>query len=373
MQATFWIFLAFHLVLVFEEALDRHRRPGKFALLLCGASLGAAFLTRSLTAPVLLVVSVSAVFVLLRGYRKLAMRMAAVDLMWIALPALGAIGVFLMANKARFGDPLEQGYGGVVTLEGYFNYPLHFGLAGILLSPGQGLFWMAPGSVLALVWCFHLLRKKSYRMPLLLLGVAAAVLVPVCLTVGWHGAWGYGPRYALPLLPFLWLAVGPVLDMVSEVVVQRALVHALFVIGFLVALPGALVDTTTHTDLAVQAARLEWPNVEGSLQDQEEERFQRIHWTLRFAAPGAHWRILRHRVAGLGEAFPADKIYSVPRERAPDPLVPQHEREKGFSHLAWYDFHHRLGGPLWPLGLACTLFVLAGIVFAVRGMDPNRA
>ena len=346
-QATFLLFLAFYQVLVIEEAFARLRRPSKGALLLCGLALGGAFLTRPVLAPAVVVVALAAFLVLRKGYLRLPERMTLVDMGWIAVPAFACFGVFLWTNQVRFGDPVEQGYGGIVTWESYFNYPLHHGLAGILFSPGQGLFWMAPGALLALFWVRRLVAERAWRMPLLLLALGAAVLVPVCLTVGWHGAWGYGPRYALPLLPFLWLGVGPVLDSVSKSAKERTLALCVLGAGFLVALPGALVDTTTHTDLALQAARLEWPDVEGNEATREEERFQRIRWDLRFAAPAAHWRILRHRVAGLEEEYRAEDLFFLDPEKGSAVLVPEHDREKGFQHLAWVDFVWRLAGPMW--------------------------
>ena len=49
----------------------------------------------------------------------------------------------------------------------------------------------------------------------------------------------------------------------------------------------------------------------------------------------------------------------------------EHERAKGFRHLAWVDFAARLGGPTWPAMLFCTLLLGAGLVVAIRGLDPN--
>jgi len=380
-QTTFFLFLAFHELLVIEERLIRQRRPGLSRLALFGAALGAAFLTRSLVAPVLVVLGIAALFVLCKGHPQRRVRTRAFDLLVVALPALALLGLFLWTNRARFGDPLEQGYGGVVTLESYFNYPLHLGLAGILLAPGQGLLWMAPACVFALPWFVSLLRRGEFRTPLVVTGVAAGVLVPVCMTVGWHGAWGYGPRYALPLLPFLWLGVAPTLDRLGERKSLRPIAWALFGFGFLVTLPGVLVDTTTHTAMAVEVAQVQWPELPGNEKTQEEERFQRIRWDLGFAAPWAHWRILRHRAAGLGEEFPIDSIFFatdarpevLSGETTPLEVVrPPHDRDRGFRHFAWIDFSQRLEGPLWPIALLCTFLLLGGAVLVVKGLDPDR-
>jgi hypothetical protein len=373
-QATFFLFLAFHLVLAIEEALSRHQRPSRSALMGIGLAMGGAFLTRSLVAPCLVVLGIAAAVVLWRGRTRSREQPSILDLGWILVPALACFALFLWTNELRFGAPFEQGYAGVVTWESYFNYPLHLGLAGILLAPGQGLLWMAPGCILGALWFAHLFLRGDRRLPLVVLGMAAAVLVPVCMTVGWHGAWGYGPRYALPLLPFLWLGVGPVLDLVERGA-ARWLVHGLLVLGLATSLPGVLVDSTTHTALAVEAARVEWPEVAGASEaDREEERFQRIRWDLRFAAPWAHWRILRHRVAGLGEEFPARRIFFMePADAESEELVltPPNERDRGFHHFLWIDFRDRLGGPLWPVLVFLLVLLSGGGIAALRGLDPD--
>ena len=369
-QTTFFLFLAFHELIRIHESFQRYLRPPRVSLVVFGAALGAAFLTRSLTAPVLLVLLVSMVFVLHAGYRRLGEGFRILDPAWAALPALAALGLFLWTNKERFGDPWESGYGDVVTWEGYFNYPPHLGLLQILATPGRGLLWFAPAIVLSGVWVRHLQKRGEWRLSLMLLGVVLAVLVPVSMTVGWHGAWSYGPRYALPLLPFLWVCIAPALDTLEESRAGLVAAAALLLAGLIVNLPGVLVDHSTHNDLATQAARLEWPEVPGKNDfDREEERYQRIQHDFRFAAPWAHWRILRHRIAGQGEDFPVREIFYLDRD---DVLTPQHERERGFLHFAWHDFQERLGGPTWPPTLFCIALLLAGLVLTARGLDPDR-
>lgn len=376
-QSTFFLFLAFHGILILEERVARVSRADRRTLVWIGIALGGAFLTRPLTAPVLVVLGIALVTVLERGGRLRPGHRGLLELGWCLLPALALFALFLWTNLVRFGDPFEQGYGDVVTWDGYFNYPLHLGLAGILFSPGQGLFWMAPGALLVFPFVVALVRRRRFALPLLLAGVAAAVLVPVSMTVGWHGAWGYGPRYALPLLPFLWIAVAPTLDRAQGLLAGRILAGVLLGFGAVVSLGGVLVDTTTHTDLALQAARLEWPTLPGNAATQEEERFQRIRWDLRFAAPFAHWRILRHRIATGDDAFPIDEIF-FSSDRRPEVsrgeahpvrlLRPTYERERGWRHLAWVDFHERLGGPVWPVVLFCLGLVVGGMVLVSRNL-----
>ena len=89
----------------------------------------------------------------------------------------------------------------------------------------------------------------------------------------------------------------------------------------------------------------------------------------RFAAPWAHWRILRHRAAGLPEEYDPGQLYFEPSDVV---LAPTHDRDKGFRHLAWVDLDQRLGGRVWP-GLSIALVLIGlGVAQISRGLDPTR-
>jgi hypothetical protein len=148
----------------------------------------------------------------------------------------------------------------------------------------------------------------------------------------------------------------------------------------MVQLPAVLVDHNAHQDLAVQAARVAWPDEllssevanaggvgELGLRDLEELRFGRIQWDWSFAAPWAHWRILRHRTAGFEGAYPVREIFHLEDDRV---LDLSHPRNEGFRHLAWVDLTERLGGPRWPGVFLVLALAIAGMVLSQRGLDP---
>src|SRR5262249_34572153 len=72
------------------------------------------------------------------------LRLAAPFAVALAVP----IGRRLASNVARFGTPLETGYGAQATPAAYTT-PLWVGLYGLLLSSGKGVLWFAPAIVLA--------------------------------------------------------------------------------------------------------------------------------------------------------------------------------------------------------------------------------
>jgi len=369
-QAAAMLFLAFVACQGVTERLERGK-PGKLGSVLgFGAALGIAFLTRPVLAPAVAVLALFYVVVCVRSARELAPgRVPWRELALGLAPAAALFGLALYTNWSRFGAPLEFGYGGVVTRD-WFLAPSGVGLVGATVSPGSGLLWFAPALLLLVPWLVHELRRGERRLPFLVLAMLVAIGVPHVLIPSWHGAWSYGPRYMLPLIPFLWFPLGVALGLLWERALGRLLALVLLGLGGVTALGGVLVEYTTNLDLSVQAARLEWPTIEGlaSEADLEEERFVRTKFDWRFAAPWAHWRIFRHRVAGLGESFPVRELYYLQHDQA---LEPTWERERGFRHLAWVDLTQRLGGPGWIGPALCVALLLASLVLLLQAHEAN--
>ena len=176
----------------------------------------------------------------------------------------------------------------------------------------------------------------------------------------------------MPALPFLWLRVMFALHTVEERWHLRALAVGVFCLGLLVQVPAALVDHATHEDLAQQAASIAWPTAEGREEGQAEaDRFDRIQWDWGFAAPWAHWRILRHRLAPFDdparrELFPVREIFHVDDDAV---LSPTLGRDVEFRHLAWVDQVRRLDTSVWPPALIVSMLLLVGTVLSFRGLD----
>ena len=377
-QATFFLFLAYHAIVLMAERFQRLRQPRAHELALGGVALGLCVLTRVAVVPAAAVLTLTGWFVIRRGSRRIArtyehaMRPDKRSLVGLyalfSLPLFACVGLFLWLNHLRFGDPFETGYGSAVFSGTFFSYPPLSGLAGLLLSPGKGLLYMAPALLILPFGVTHADGRDLRLWSTTTLLVALAVALPVACTQTWHGARTYGPRYLLPLLPFVWLAVGFAFEK-KRTWVRRSAV-ALFAFGALVQVPASLVDHVTHQELALEAARIQWPEPGGETErEKDDARFLLIQWDTNYAAPWAHWRILRHRVAGLGEDFPLDNIFGIPgAERA----TPGEDRERGFRHLAWVDLTQRLWGSAWPAVVLCSLLLAFGLVLSVLSLDRAR-
>jgi hypothetical protein len=155
-------------------------------------------------------------------------------LAWGGLSLLAALVAWLLWNRARYGDPLRFGYDG----EG-FGTPLAVGLPGLLVSIGRGIVLYSAPTVLAFVALGPLARggRLGTLRPVLIF-YAAAFGAYLCLYAAWssfEGGWCWGPRFLLPFVPVLHLAIPPFAVRASGWSRARRLALALpFVLGFAV-------------------------------------------------------------------------------------------------------------------------------------------
>jgi hypothetical protein len=170
---------ALFVTLALERAIAR--RP-----MAAGAFLGAAGLTRPQSILVLLVIPVVA--------WKQGMRAALRSLQ----PVLVAGVVQALLNVARFGSPLDFGYGHET-----FSNNLFSGLTNLLLEPTKSVVLFAPVVVLLPPALLLLWRKQRDACILLTANLLVVTLMTATWT-SWQGGWSWGPRLLLPgLLPAL--------------------------------------------------------------------------------------------------------------------------------------------------------------------------
>ncbi len=112
-----------------------------------------------------------------------------------ATPVLALLGVY---DALRFGSPLATGY---AHWEG-FSTPVWEGVAGFLFSPGKSIFVYTPLFLLLPFWAPRFVRRFPSFSVLLGSIVALHLLVFGSWWV-WWGAWAWGPRFVVPVLPLL--------------------------------------------------------------------------------------------------------------------------------------------------------------------------
>jgi hypothetical protein len=121
------------------------------------------------------------------------------------------IGIVLTYNFLRFYSLFENGYdnawsianGQDVEFWSIFRAPLNF--YGLLFSPVKGLLIFSPTIFLGIFYFrkfFKSHKRESYAAVVLVL----TYLVIFSMNFAWHGSiWSFGPRYILPIVPFLYL------------------------------------------------------------------------------------------------------------------------------------------------------------------------
>jgi hypothetical protein len=142
------------------------------------------------------------------------------------------LALFFWHNYARFHTIWATGYQGQA-----FSTPFYVGLYGLLLSSGRSLFLYSPLTLLGLA-CWP---QFSQRFPALAGWIATAFLTALLFFSTWwtwHGGWSWGPRFLVPLIPFLLLPLGAYMN-TARFFLLLALV---WLISLLVVLPGVWVD-----------------------------------------------------------------------------------------------------------------------------------
>lgn len=215
-----------------------------------------------------------------------------------AIPAVGvalAIAGHLAYNAARFGTPFESGYGAQASVSA-FSTPLWVGLYGLLLSSGKGLAWFAPVVWLA-PWGWAAMRRERshsdeprHVSAHAAAGAGLAVLVVALLQFGtfqhWGGDGSWGPRYLVPLLPLLALAVAFALDGASRA--RKRIAWVLAIAGLIVQLGGVGIYFGAQMRVAG-----DYPY---TLALENPHFMEASHFNPRYAPIMGHWRMLHENI-----------------------------------------------------------------------------
>ena len=154
-----------------------------------------------------------------------------------------------LTNFLRFGDFTEFGYGYFASFETHNGWA---GLIGLLFSPGAGLIFFFPISILLVIAGKYMYSKNKGLLLICSYVIFANWLYVGTLSFGfepfaWSGAIAWGPRYFVPILPFITIILGQLLLHISQIkdrkkkVILKATIIGLAALGFFVNLVGTLV------------------------------------------------------------------------------------------------------------------------------------
>jgi len=196
----------------------------------------------------------------------------------LALPLL-AIALY---DLARFGTVFETGYASEAA---QWTTPFLEGLAGLLASPGRGLFWFAPIVVASLA----VAPRFARRFPLegaFALAVGVALLATYARWYMWEGGWCWGPRFLVPLLPLAMLPIGALLAERPRRLAVHGSLAVLALLSLVVAVDGLIVNPIDFHN---------WVKLTHGFRAQEfaavgaGSYYDLIRWDWRFSPLVAHW------------------------------------------------------------------------------------
>jgi hypothetical protein len=175
---------------------------------------------------------------------------------WLGAAAIGLFFIVLLLwqNEARFGDPFETGRYGHYA---YWRWPFE-PLAAYLVGPGRAVLLYSPPIALGF-FAWRETRDRAGDALWFALALLALRAGFAAMRTDWFGGWGIGPRYLVPMVPFLLLPLAFLLErwgrmstrmratvmltLVASVLLQAHLsAHSIFRWMFLVMIKGGVPD-----------------------------------------------------------------------------------------------------------------------------------
>ena len=210
-----------------------------FSLIFCGFSLGASVLVRYDSFIIVVIILVFLIGTILKNKSKLK------NLTCLLIPLFFCAIIFMGINYIQFGTFLEYGFKSESgSLVGNTS-PIHAGVFGLLFSPGAGLFIFSPILFTIFVSFFDFYKKDKSSFL-----IFSAYLVSMLVFFGnletWHGFVSWGPRYLLPVIPFLLIPLAASIEKRNSIGF-RFLVIVLGAIGAFFSLIWLIQDVTWFT------------------------------------------------------------------------------------------------------------------------------
>ncbi|MGH2441947.1 MAG: hypothetical protein ACRDFX_02140, partial [Chloroflexota bacterium] len=200
-----FLFMAFGLIW-----LRSRRKVGFWSLPAAGFLMGFSLFTEYTVALMVIAIGIYALWLLRRDGKGIG-----------AMAIAGAVPVAALCayNYASFGNALDTGYAhdfcwSAAQGAGYagFTYPKLGPLFDLTFGSFRGLFYISPFLLLAVPGAYVMWRRRLGLEAALCLVIAVSFIVAISAYWGWNGGRVDGPRYLVPIVPFLAFPVAFFLD-----------------------------------------------------------------------------------------------------------------------------------------------------------------
>lgn len=162
----------------------------------------------------------------------------------VLLVILGTVLFFVgLTNYMRFHSFTEFGYGYFSTIAAHNGWK---GLIGLLISPGAGLIFYFPLAILLPLGAKYMYKENKSLFCLCLYIIVANWIYIGTLSFGfepasWSGGVAWGPRYLIPVLPFMMIILASIFQNLKKRFFLKMIVIGLCLGGFYVNLSGVLI------------------------------------------------------------------------------------------------------------------------------------
>ena len=172
-----------------------------------------------------------------RVWRPGARRPALIFGAALLVPALVAgLAVGLLAFRLTGEKPIVLASGTGRLQEDWLALPFWTGFRGLVFSPGKSVFLYSPWLLLALPGAWWLVRRHGMGATIFV-ALPALTVALYSMKLVWHGG-SWGPRYMLPIVPFMCVAALPAIARLRSTAWGRAALGTLFAASVLIQVAG---------------------------------------------------------------------------------------------------------------------------------------
>lgn len=204
-----------------------------------GCFLGFALLTRVAT---LIILPLFALYIYGKLREKqLPLFKISIKMSLFIIPIVAIMIVICWYNTIRFGIFFEDGHATDSAVK--LTTPVVVGFVGQLFSPGKGLFLYSPILLFSIFGVKTLYRDHKWEA-LLIVGIIIINVLFHSKLVNWSGDWCWGPRFCVPIIPFICVLLGGIFNcgMLKRKTCLKNLWIALLALSFIIQILGVTID-----------------------------------------------------------------------------------------------------------------------------------